>query len=104
MKIVGLGRKGQTHELLGESVLKQTLSSQAGSAWWEGQCGSASPHGAGEASKCLWRGLRTSNENLAVPHVEVHGPARERARGQRTGEGVTLLPLLDLELARSFRS
>lgn len=48
--------------------------------------------------------LWTSNENLGAPHVEVDGPARERARGQRTGEGVTLLPLLDLELARSSRS
>lgn len=67
VKIVGVGRKGQTHELLGESILKRTLSSQAGSAGWEGQCGSAWPHGVGEASKCLWSGIRTSNENLGVP-------------------------------------
>lgn len=87
VKIVGVGRKGQTHELFGESVLKQTLSTQAGSVGWEGQCGSALPHGAGEAIKCLWRGLWTSTENLGIPHAEVDGPTRERARGQRTGEG-----------------
>lgn len=34
-------------------------------------------------------GLWASNENLAVPRLEVGGSARERALGQRTGEGVT---------------